>query len=95
MKCPICGHAESSVITTDRQEDAVRRRRQCDVCGYRWATVEASAEDWRYRKRVVTLARALAQAISSSGHIYEDPAGTRLTIVLDPPIPPRPGDRKG
>ena len=93
MKCPTCGSEESAVIKSDSEADLVRRRRQCGTCGFRWSTVEASAADWKYRKSVLTLANALARAVSNPGRIDEDPSGTRLTITIDPvyPIGPRNG----
>lgn len=42
MKCPSCHYAETSV-TDSRVVDeglAIRRRRECDRCGYRFSTVE-------------------------------------------------------
>jgi transcriptional repressor NrdR len=42
MRCPVCNNKEVSVVDTRTAEDgmAVRRRRECDKCGYRFSTVE-------------------------------------------------------
>lgn len=42
MKCPKCKHEETKVVdsreTTDRDE--IRRRRECEKCGFRFTTFE-------------------------------------------------------
>jgi transcriptional repressor NrdR len=42
MRCPVCNNRDVSVVDTRTAEDgmAVRRRRECDKCGYRFSTVE-------------------------------------------------------
>lgn len=42
MRCPKCGYEESKVIDTRPSEnnDAIRRRRECNECGYRFTTYE-------------------------------------------------------
>ena len=42
MKCPYCGHAETSVLDSRDAEDfeITRRRRQCDKCKKRFTTYE-------------------------------------------------------
>lgn len=42
MKCPFCGEADSKVIDSRPAEDgnAIRRRRQCNVCKKRFTTYE-------------------------------------------------------
>ena len=42
MRCPVCNNKETSVVDTRASEDgsAVRRRRECDKCHYRFSTVE-------------------------------------------------------
>ena len=42
MKCPFCGDKETRVIDSRPADDnaAIRRRRQCDVCGRRFTTYE-------------------------------------------------------
>lgn len=42
MKCPYCGHTESSVLTTRQSEDATRikRRRVCENCKGKFTTNE-------------------------------------------------------
>lgn len=42
MKCPCCGYPEDKVIDTRSVRDgaAIRRRRECLKCGYRYTTFE-------------------------------------------------------
>ena len=42
MKCPYCGHPDTKVIDSRPAEEnnAIRRRRACDVCGKRFTTYE-------------------------------------------------------
>lgn len=42
MRCPFCGHPESKVVDSRPSEDgaAIRRRRECLDCGYRFTTYE-------------------------------------------------------
>ncbi len=42
MKCPFCGHENTRVIDSRPAEDnnSIRRRRVCDVCGKRFTTYE-------------------------------------------------------
>ena len=42
MKCPFCGDDNTRVIDSRPADDnsAIRRRRQCDVCGKRFTTYE-------------------------------------------------------
>ena len=42
MRCPVCNHRDVSVVDSRPTEDdlAVRRRRECDKCNYRFSTVE-------------------------------------------------------
>jgi len=42
MHCPVCNHEESKVVDSRLTADgtAIRRRRECDACGYRFSTVE-------------------------------------------------------
>ena len=42
MKCPSCSHLESRVIDSRISKDnaMIRRRRECEACGYRFTTFE-------------------------------------------------------
>lgn len=41
MHCPCCKKAETCVIDSrDINPDAIRRRRECSICGYRFTTYE-------------------------------------------------------
>jgi len=44
MRCPACGHEDTSVIDSREAEDglSIRRRRACDSCGERFTTRERS-----------------------------------------------------
>lgn len=42
MRCPICNHADTKVVDSrlSVDGDAIRRRRECEKCGYRFSTNE-------------------------------------------------------
>lgn len=42
MRCPKCGHGDTRVIDSRMQEstNAIKRRRECRSCGYRFTTFE-------------------------------------------------------
>lgn len=42
MYCPVCTHADSKVVDSrlSADGDAIRRRRKCEKCGYRFSTNE-------------------------------------------------------
>jgi transcriptional repressor NrdR len=42
VKCPFCGHKEDRVVDSrsTREDEAVRRRRECTSCGARYTTYE-------------------------------------------------------
>lgn len=46
MRCPTCGCEESKVVDSRPSEnnDAIRRRRECVQCGYRFTTYERREE---------------------------------------------------
>jgi transcriptional repressor NrdR len=46
MKCPKCSHNHSRVVDSRQSEDAhaIRRRRECENCGYRFTTFEKIEE---------------------------------------------------
>src|SRR5699024_12642425 len=46
MKCPKCYHTNSRVLDSRPFEDgdAIRRRRECDRCGFRFKTFERKGE---------------------------------------------------
>ena len=46
MRCPKCGCEESKVVDSRPSEsnDAIRRRRECVKCGYRFTTYERREE---------------------------------------------------
>ena len=42
MRCPVCNNKNTSVVDTRPAENdmAIRRRRECDKCEYRFSTIE-------------------------------------------------------
>lgn len=42
MRCPVCNHADTKVVDSrlSADGDAIRRRRECEACGYRFSTNE-------------------------------------------------------
>jgi len=46
VRCPSCGHLESSVLDSRpvQGQRAIRRRRECAACGHRFTTYERAAE---------------------------------------------------
>ncbi len=40
MRCPRCGSERSSVVDSRGDEDAIRRRRECSSCQFRYTTFE-------------------------------------------------------
>lgn len=42
MRCPICNFDDTKVVDTRIQQEglAIRRRRECEKCGFRFSTVE-------------------------------------------------------
>lgn len=40
MRCPNCGYTETRVIETRESDDAIRRRRRCETCEFRFTTYE-------------------------------------------------------
>ncbi len=46
MRCPVCGFEESKVVDSRSAEDgnAIRRRRECLGCRYRFTTYERLGE---------------------------------------------------
>jgi transcriptional repressor NrdR len=42
MRCPVCSHEESKVVDSRLSADgtAIRRRRECEKCNFRFSTVE-------------------------------------------------------
>ncbi|MEI7741335.1 MAG: transcriptional regulator NrdR [bacterium] len=42
MRCPVCNYKDTKVVDTRIQSEglSIRRRRECEKCGYRFSTVE-------------------------------------------------------
>jgi len=74
MRCPVCNNSDTKVIDSRLTGDAlgIRRRRECEKCGYRFSTIERTElldlavvkrdhrrEMYRREKIVVGLRKAL------------------------------------
>lgn len=53
MDCPDCGHDTSRVVDSRPSDDgaAIRRRRECQACGFRFTTYERTEWDLQVKKR--------------------------------------------
>jgi len=42
MQCAVCGHTDTKVVDSRLSSDgaSIRRRRECDKCGFRFSTIE-------------------------------------------------------
>ena len=42
MHCPVCSHVDTRVVDSriSAEGDSIRRRRECDECGFRFSTLE-------------------------------------------------------
>jgi transcriptional regulator NrdR family protein len=45
LRCPKCGKTRNIVVDTRTARDGIRRRRECQVCKYRYTTYETLGED--------------------------------------------------
>lgn len=52
MRCPKCGHDDTRVIDSRMQDasNAIKRRRECRSCGYRFTTFERCEDPIEVRK---------------------------------------------
>jgi transcriptional repressor NrdR len=84
MRCPNCGYSETRVIETRDSEEAIRRRRECEGCRFRFTTYERP----QFQRLVVraangaqrTFTRAwLAKALQTAG--ADLPPATLSTIA--------------
>lgn len=67
MACPLCTHPDSRVIrSSERESGQVRRTRQCERCGNRWATVEIPEAEAQHVAKVRAAAGALIAAIGGA-----------------------------
>jgi len=65
VNCPLCAHQDNHVSrSTTRADGAVRRTRQCDRCGHRWATLEVTEAEAQRADRV---RKAAAQLLAEIG----------------------------
>jgi len=57
MDCPDCGHGTSRVVDSRPSDDgaAIRRRRECQGCGFRFTTYERTEWDRQVEKRDGTI----------------------------------------
>lgn len=94
MQCPVCAHEDTRVIDTRLSPDgtSVRRRRECDACGFRFSTFEEiELLDVRVVKRDGTremysrdkLERGLLRALEKRSHTESDLRGLIHAIERD------------
>ena len=67
MKCPFCGDEDTRVIDSRPADDntAIRRRRQCDVCGKRFTTFEKV-------EATPLMVRVLSEAVTSVQFLWRE-----------------------
>lgn len=63
LACPTCGGHRLAVVDTRRTNGhgAIRRRRKCEDCGYRYSTIEISESVFKSLIRSDTLSGHRAQ----------------------------------
>jgi transcriptional repressor NrdR len=63
LACPTCGGHRLAVIDTRKTNGhgAIRRRRKCEACGYRYSTIEISEAVFKSLVKSDTLAGHRAQ----------------------------------
>lgn len=66
MTCPLCNHSETRVVRTSERAQRIRRTRQCQQCGNRWATLEITEEEANRVEHVKRVAGELLQALGDS-----------------------------
>ncbi len=44
LNCPQCGFDKTCVVDSRKVADGIRRRRECEQCGYRWTTYECGSD---------------------------------------------------
>lgn len=57
MRCPRCDAEAIHVLETRHAAGAIRRRRECRVCGWRWSTTEMPRLSGRSSVEQALLAR--------------------------------------
>ena len=103
MRCPKCGHGDTRVIDSRMQEstNAIKRRRECRSCGYRFTTFErcedpievlksdGTTQPFDRNKLMVGLMRATSKRdIELPSYAYEGDAGLDLRANESVDIPP-------
>ena len=103
MRCPICNHKDTKVIDSRMSSDgaSVRRRRECDKCGFRFSTLEEVEllditiikRDGRRENYVrEKLVRGLEKALEKRP--YTDERFTQLVRKIERDIQKKHSDRK-
>jgi transcriptional regulator NrdR family protein len=59
MICQRCKHPANSVLDSREVGQAIRRRRQCDNCPYRWTTYETMGEPPVHPRTVMIHVKAI------------------------------------
>lgn len=63
IHCPKCGFEDSLVIDSRKanhetyQDGYIRRRRECNSCGYRFSTYEMSQKDYDVTRGILDMLR--------------------------------------
>ena len=76
LKCPKCGYDQSYVINSRSKDGGIRRRRECNGCGYRYTTYEA-CEDIVTKRAIMRelipiLSRNIKDAVTKSFRELKD-----------------------
>lgn len=67
MKCPTCGHPDHHIVYTRATADgALRRRRECLRCTFRWFTVEANEAEYIQATEIVETFRELQKKVGGA-----------------------------
>ncbi len=72
LSCPDCGCQFSGVTDSRPAECALRRRRKCLSCGFRWTTYEMALSEQEVKNtlwKLSKLGRTLAEAIEAANRM--------------------------
>lgn len=63
MKCPNCGHPDTSVAWSKQRDGRIVRARDCGNCGKRFQTAEALIAEFERAREIRMAYRELGKAI--------------------------------
>lgn len=69
LSCPKCGSDHSTVSDSRGRHDAIRRRRNCHQCGFRYTTYETVRVRVPVRQEVATLVAELEAVLAVAKHL--------------------------